>query len=61
MTRRKLDERNIRKIYKRGASYSITIPIESMRELKWREKQRVVVEKKGDTLVIKDFKPKSGH
>ncbi len=38
MTRRKLDERNIRKITKMagGASYGITLPIEYIRELKWK-------------------------
>jgi len=56
MARRTLDERNIRKISKRSASYSVTLPIESVRKLKWRDGQKVVIEEKGKTLVIRDWK-----
>lgn len=56
MARRNLDDRNIRKISKRGASYCVTIPIEMMRELKWREKQKVVFKKSGMCLKIEDWK-----
>lgn len=54
--RRKLENRNTRKISKHGASYSVTLPIEIIRELKWKMKQKVVVEKKGKTIIIKDWK-----
>jgi len=59
-TRRKLEERNIRKITKMagGASFGITLPIEMVRELGWRERQRVVVSMHGKTLSIKDYEPK---
>jgi len=59
MARRKLDERNIRKLSKvgRGRTMSVTLPIELVRELKWREKQKVVVTKKGSKLIIEDWKP----
>lgn len=55
MTRRKSHEENIRKISKSGASYAVTIPISAMRELGWKEKQKVVVEKRGSGLAVKDF------
>ncbi len=55
MTRRALKDRNTRKLGKSGASYSLTLPLEFIRELKWRNKQKLVVEKKGKTLVIKDW------
>jgi len=56
---KKSTEKNIRKITKvGGTSYAITIPIEMMRELGWRERQRVVVEKKGDRITIKDWEKK---
>ena len=55
MARRPIQERNIRKLTKRDASYTVTLPIEFIRELKWRDRQKVVVEKKGKTLVIKDW------
>jgi len=54
--RRKIQDRNVRKISKRGGSYSITIPVEMMRELKWREKQKIVFKKSGDSLRIVDWK-----
>ncbi len=53
--RRKLQDRNIRKISKRKGSYAITLPIEMIRELKWREKQKVVVKKQGEKLIIVDW------
>jgi len=56
MARQKLHEENIRKIKKSGNSYAITIPIAVMRELGWREKQRVVVEKHGEGFAVKDYK-----
>lgn len=56
MARRDLGERNIRKLTKTGSSIGVTIPVEYLRELKWREKQKVVVELKGDVLIIQDWK-----
>jgi len=35
---------------------AVTIPIEYIRKLKWKEKQKVVVDLKGKTIVIKDWK-----
>ena len=49
-------DRNIRKVIKIGkASLAVTLPKDLMTELKWREKQKVVVKKKGKTLVISDW------
>lgn len=56
MARRKSNEENIRKITKSGDSYALTIPIALMRELDWKEKQKVVVEKRGSGLAVKDWK-----
>jgi len=33
-----------------------TLPIEIIKKLKFREKQRVVVKSRGKTIAIKDFK-----
>ena len=57
MARRPLDERNIRKLTRtgRGKSISITLPIEEIRHLGWRDRQKVVVTRKGNTLIIKDW------
>ncbi len=54
--RRKIQNRNTRKISKRGASYSVTIPIEMMRALKWRDNQKLVFRKSGKRLIIEDWK-----
>lgn len=57
MARRPLKERNIRKLTRTGGgkSISLTLPIEDIRELGWRDRQKVVVERKGKTLIIKDW------
>jgi len=55
MARRKLADRNIRKIIKNGDSYAVTIPIEIMKEFKWKEKQKVVVKKSGKKIIIRDW------
>lgn len=58
MARSKLGERNIRKLTKTsgGKSFSVTLPIEMIRNLKWREHQKVVVTQKGKKLIIEDWK-----
>jgi antitoxin component of MazEF toxin-antitoxin module len=56
MTRRKLEDKNIRKILKNGDSYAITIPIEIILALKWKEKQKVVVKKIRGGFSVKDWK-----
>ena len=48
--------RNIRKLTRIGdRSLGVTLPVEFLKELKWREKQKVVVIKKGKTIIIKDW------
>jgi antitoxin component of MazEF toxin-antitoxin module len=57
MSRRKLVNKNIRKLTKASShSISVTLPIEMVKKLKWREKQKVVVDLKGKTIFIKDWK-----
>ncbi len=54
---RKLENQSIRKLTKVGKqSIAVTLPIEIVRELKWREKQKVVVKKYGSKIVIEDWK-----
>ena len=61
MARRKLKEKNIRKITKVGGgrSYGLTIPMEMIKDLKWRERQKVTVTRRGKKITIKDWVPKS--
>ena len=54
--RRNTYDKNIRKITRSGDSYAITLPIDIVRELGWREKQKVVLSKRGKGIMIKDWK-----
>lgn len=57
MANKKTTETEVRKLTKVGrASIAVTLPIELVRELGWKEKQRVVVKKSGDRLIISDWK-----
>lgn len=51
---------NMRKIQNSGnrGYYTVSIPVNMVRELKWREHQKVVFEldKRGKRLIIKDWK-----
>lgn len=54
---RKSDERNIRKLTKMGKiSLGLSLPIEIIKELKWKDKQRVKVKKVRGGVLIKDWK-----
>jgi len=56
---RKTENRHIRKLCKSGKKFSIslTIPIDIIRKLKWRDNQKVVVKQYGNGVLIKDWKP----
>ena len=55
---RNLSEKNIRKITKmgKGRTMGITLPIEILDEMGWKEHQKVIVSVKGKTITIKDWK-----
>ena len=59
MARRKLEEKNIRKLSRVGSgkSYSITLPIDVIRSFGWKEKQKLVIEAdlKRKIIKIKDW------
>lgn len=58
---KKSNEKNIRKITKIGGhSYAVSIPISVMREWRWKERQKVVLEidSKKKVIKIKDWKKK---
>lgn len=48
---------NIRKIQQSGkrGSYRLTIPVQLMRELKWREHQKVILNRSGRKIIITDW------
>ena len=57
MARQKLENKSIRKLGKSGSkSIVVTLPIEIIRELGWRSKQKVVVKKRGEKIIIEDWK-----
>lgn len=58
MPRKKAEERHIRKLIKLGnGSIAVTIPIEDVRELGWKEKHKVTVKRERGAMVIRDTKP----
>ncbi len=59
MARRTLKDRGTRSLNRLGGgSYTITLPIEYIRELRWQEGQKLTVEydSRRDRLIIKDWK-----
>ena len=59
MPRRKIAEENVRKLTRMGSgggSLGLTIPKELVKELGLRERQKVVVKKSGEKLVVEDWK-----
>lgn len=57
MARNKSEQENIRSLTKvGGSSYAVTIPMEYIRKLKWRERQKLEVKLYRDRIIIKDFR-----
>ena len=49
-------EDNVRKIVKNGReSYYINLPKDIVRELKWRERQKLTVTRRGKRVIIEDW------
>ena len=55
MSQRARRKREIRNIQKSKHSYYVTIPVDVVRELKWKERQKVVVRRIGGKVVIEDW------
>lgn len=59
MAQQKTEERNVRKLTKLGGkSIGLTLPIDMVRALGWREKQRVIVKKIKGGFTIRDYRGK---
>ena len=56
MANRKYNQRDVRKIFRRGGSFSLSIPIEIVKTLGWKEKQKVVVKKIKGGVQVKDWR-----
>ena len=56
---RKQSEKNIRKLTKLGnKSLAVTLPVDLVRALGWKEKQKVVVKKIRGGVAVRDWQPK---
>jgi len=49
-------QKYIRKIQKVRYSYYLTLPKEIIRNLDWKEKQKVIIKKSGKRIIIQDWK-----
>jgi len=49
-------QKYIRKIQKVRYSYYLILPKEIIRNLDWKEKQKVVIKKSGKRIIIQDWK-----
>ncbi|MDP2788751.1 MAG: AbrB/MazE/SpoVT family DNA-binding domain-containing protein [bacterium] len=56
MANKKFSQRNTRKIIKVGSSFVVSIPVEILKKLGWKEKQKVVVKKIHGGVTIRDWK-----
>ena len=60
MARRRLEERNVRSLFKLagGKSYAITLPIEVVRDWGWQERQKLklTIDDKKKRIVVEDWK-----
>jgi hypothetical protein len=57
MGRRKMEDHHVRNLQKTagGSTYIISLPIELVRELGWKAKQKLEVKKFGEGILIKDW------
>lgn len=57
MGRQEIDKRHIRKLHKSEDSYMVTLPMEAIRKLGWKKRQKLVVDFDEDdqTITITDW------
>ena len=54
---RKAGEQGVRNLTQNSTgTYQISLPISLIRELRWQQGQKLVVNKRGDKLIIEDWK-----
>jgi Antidote-toxin recognition MazE, bacterial antitoxin len=58
MGRRKIEEHQVQNLMKTagGSTYIVSLPKEIIRELKWQARQKLVVTKHQDGIIIRDWK-----
>lgn len=56
MTTQKSENKNIRKLTRLArTSLAVTLPVEMVKKLKWKERQKVVVSLIGKKIIIEDW------
>jgi len=56
MGRRKREDHNVRSLVKSSSGgISVTLPIDEIRKLRWRSRQKVVIKRSGKKLIIEDW------
>jgi len=59
MARQSLENKNVRKLGKTGnvnsPSYYVTLPVDLVRGLDWKEGQKVIVKRSRSKIVIEEF------
>ncbi len=55
MARRTIAQHATRNIQNSKGTYYISIPIEIIQALKWKERQKVVVHRRGEKIIIEDW------
>jgi hypothetical protein len=56
MANRNSNDRDVRKLGKLGDSVSLTVPIEAVRKLGWKVRQKVRVKLSGNKITVEDWK-----
>jgi len=57
MANKKNSDKNTRKLTRVGkSSFSVTLPVDFVAKLKWKERQKLRVFLKGRSIVIRDWK-----
>lgn len=48
-------DRNVRKLLKIGSSVGLTLPVEFLSKLRWKDHHKVTIHAKGRSLIIRDW------
>jgi hypothetical protein len=56
MANRSINERNVRSLMRnKGGTYLLSLPIEFVKNLKWKEKQKLTITVKGKSIVVRNM------
>ncbi len=59
MGMRTLENQKVRTISQNNSgTYAVTLPIATVRHLRWRKGQKVVLERRGKKIIVEDWQPK---